>query len=577
MIRGKTIGSILNKLVLVIAVTAAATASSGCVVAKSPGDRIDDVFAEFDRPDHPGAAALVTQDGDVVYRKVFGQANLEHGIPITPSTVFDVASVSKQFTGMAIAMMVESGQIALDDDIREYLPELPDFGHTITIGHLVHHTSGLRDWPGMLALAGWQMGDVISFEQILRTVSNQRELNFTPGSENRYSNTGYNVLAALVERVSGQSFREWTTENIFDPLDMSDTHFQDNPNQIIVNRAQGYGNFGDGFRNIPNNLTALGSSSLYTTLDDVAKWVMNFDDGRVGGAKVIERMRQRGTLNDGEKISYAFGQSAGQHKGIDFWIHTGVWAGFGSIVVRFPEQRLAVVVLSNRRGIASRATALAIADHYLGDVQDTDDLEGANAGSSASPGIVLSAEDLDEYVGDYRLGAGWVVSISRDGNTLMTQATREDRFPMRAVSEQEFFIEAYGASMTFQRNDEGEVDRLLYRDIEAPRVASLGQLAEDLTDYEGVFYSAELDTAYTLSVEDGVLLAQHRRHRNIELSRLLPDEFLSDSWFFSVVEFDRDPYGDVLGFRVSQLRSRNIRFTKIDEVERPGGGAPGHE
>ena len=301
---------------LTVALTACVASPVTAVQTGSQADaRVDELFTAFDRPDSPGAAVLVVRDSEVVYRKGFGQANLEHGVSITPSTVFDIASMSKQFAGMSIAMLVEAGRIDLEDDIRTYLPDLPDFGHTITVDHLLHHTSGIRDWPGTLAVAGWRMDDVISFEQILTMARNQQDLNFTPGAEYSYSNTGYNILAALVAQVSGQTFREWTHANLFQPLGMADTHFHDNHAEIVENRARGYARNADGFQNLPNGLTALGSSSLYTTIDDLAKWIFNFDAGRVGGLSVIERMQQRGVLNDGEEIRYAFGQSVGEYRG----------------------------------------------------------------------------------------------------------------------------------------------------------------------------------------------------------------------------------------------------------------------
>ena len=522
--------------------------------------RVDELFAEIDRTGSPGAAVLVVQDGEVMYRKGFGQANLEHGIPITPSTVFDIASMSKQFAGMSVAMLVEQGRLNLEDDVRTYLPDLPDFGQTVTIDHLVHHTSGIRDWPGTLAVAGWRMDDVISFEQILTMARNQQDLNFTPGAEYSYSNTGYNILAATVAKVSGRSFREWTDANIFQPLGMTDTHFHDNHAEMVRNRARGYARAEEAFQNVPNGLTALGSSSLYTTIDDLAKWVMNFDDGGIGGMSVIERMQQRGELNDGERISYAFGQSIGLYRGLDFWSHTGSWAGFRTILLRFPEQRFAVVILSNLGSYNPGDEARAIADIYLDDLLEPRVQDGDAAGADGGPAVSVGVDLLDEYTGIYRLGPGWLVTITRDGEALMAQATAEARFPMRAVSEKEFFVEAYGASMTFGRGGAGDVDHLAYRDIHAPRIESQSYPARDLNDYLGEFYSEELDTSYWLSVRDGTLVAHHRRHGDIELLPLVRDEFRGNQWFVPSLEFDRDERDRVIAFRITQGRSRNMRF-----------------
>lgn len=330
-------------------------------------EQVDARFEYLNASDSPGVAVVVLREGQVLLGKGYGSANLEHQIPITPSTVFDIASVSKQFTGLAVSMLVEEGRLSLEDDVRAYIPELSDFGHTVTIDHLVHHTSGFRDWPGTLGVAGWRMDDVISFDQILTFAFNQEDLNFVPGAEYTYSNTGYNLLAEVVARVTGQSFREWTWENIFEPLGMADTHFHDDHTEVVPNRAYGYGRGPDGkWQAVPNGLTALGSSSLYTTVEDLAKWVMNFDEPRVGGRSVIDRMKTRGVLNDGSHIQYAFGVNIGEYRGLPTVSHGGSWAAFRTALLHFPDQEFGVVVLANHTPFDPTSAAFRIADLYLG-------------------------------------------------------------------------------------------------------------------------------------------------------------------------------------------------------------------
>ena len=549
--------------------TAALTAWAASPASAAQADpraavQVDELFAEFDRPDSPGAAVLVVRDQEVVYRNGFGQANLEHGVPITPATVFDIASLSKQFTGMSVAMLVEAGRIDLDADVRTYLPDLPDFGQTVTVDHLVHHTSGLRDWPGTLAVAGWRMGDVISFGQILNMARHQRDLNFAPGAEYSYSNTGYNILAALVAEASGRSFREWTEANIFGPLGMADTHFHDDHAEVAANGARGYLRAGDDFRYVANGLTAMGSSSLHTTVDDLAKWMMNFDDGRVGGTAVIRRMEQPGVLNDGRRIAYAFGQSVGEYRGLETWSHTGAWAGFQTVLLRFPEQQFGVVILSNSAEYDPSPVAHAVADIYLDDSLEPRPTYRAAVGAEGRPAVVVPGHLLDEYTGVYRLGPGWLVTISRNGQALWAQATAEPRFPMRAVSQEEFFVDAYGASMTFGRSAKGTVEHLTYGNIRAPRIEAAANSTGELHDYVGEFHSEELDTGYKVAVEDGTLVARHRRHGDIRLTRLAGDEFRGSQWFVPVLEFDRNERGEVVGFRITQERSRNMRFERRD-------------
>lgn len=443
----------------------------------------DAIFANFG-DDTPGAAVAVVRDGEIVFRAGYGMANLGHGIRIGPETVFDVASVSKQFAGMAVAMLVEAGEIDLDAPVRTYLDEIPDFGVPLTVRHLVHHVSGIRDWPATLAVAGWRMDDVISFDQILRMAWSQRELNFPPGAEYSYSNTGYNLLAEVVTRVTGGSFREWTGEHIFGPLAMTSTHFQDNHAEIVPDKAQGYAGSRDFFA-APNGLTALGSSSLHSSVDDIARWLINFDTHRVGGTAVVERMRTRGVLNSGDTIAYAYGLSRGEYRGRETWAHSGSWAGFRTYVVHFPELRAGVVVLSNSGVYNPSRASYRVADLFLEDAL------------GPRPAPEAPARNQDD--------------------------TTEEPTPT----------------------------------------------AVELEAYTGIWVSDELDTRYTLSVQDGRLVAEHRRHGTIRLTASGPDRFRSDQWFFQPVRFVRDGRGAVVEMLVGAGRARNLKFRHVERAPAP--------
>ena len=269
-------------------------------------DSVDALFAQWNDAASPGVALGIVHRGRAVYRQGYGMANLEQGVPITPATVFDIASVSKQFCAFAILLLADDGHLSLDDDIRIHLQDMPDFG--ITIRHLVHHTSGLRDWPGTLAIGGYSMEDVISFEEILTMARHQQALNFSPGTAYSYSNTGYNLLAEIVSRRSGQTFRAYTDAAIFRPLGMVHTHFRDDYEEIVPNRAYAYAPSETGYSRIGNNLTVLGSSSLFSSVDDLARWTISLSERRLGSGAVHEQMSERGVLNTGDQIAYAFGQ-----------------------------------------------------------------------------------------------------------------------------------------------------------------------------------------------------------------------------------------------------------------------------
>ena len=341
--------ALATSFVLALAGCGSATqASPATAVTDGPSHPgVDAVFADLDR-DGPGAAVGVLLAGEIVHRAGYGVAHLDHGVPITPGTVFDIASISKQFGAMAALLLEADGRLDLDEDVRAYVPELPDFGVRITPRHLIHHTSGIRDWVHVMSLAGLERSDVISFDRILRMLFEQQAVNFDPGAEYAYSNTGYNLLARVIEAQSGMSFREFTRQRIFEPLGMSRTHFSDDHLEVVAGRAESYSPDGDaGFVRQPNQLTALASSSLNTTIDDFILWMRNYETGEVGGEEVVKTMVEQGVLNGGETLAYAHGLTIGEYRGLPNFGHGGSWAGYRTNFVRFPEQDLSIAVFCN--------------------------------------------------------------------------------------------------------------------------------------------------------------------------------------------------------------------------------------
>jgi hypothetical protein len=404
------------------------------------------------------------------------------------------------------------------------------------------------------------MEDVISFDQILNMAYHQQALNFKPGDQYVYSNTGYNMLAEVVKRVSGKSFREWTDENIFRPLAMTNSHFQDDHTEIVPGMAYGYAADGKGgYRTTKNSLTALGSSSLYTTVDDLAKWVINLDDMKVGGENVIRAMAERGRLNGGERIAYGYGLSNGEYKGLKTLGHSGGWASFQTFLLHFPEQHFSVVVLANHSPSNPSLASYQIADLYLASELKADPGEAEKTEAAA---IEVPEKVLDTYLGAYRLGPGWYVTIDKNPQGLTAYATNEQVVPMVARSEGLFWVEAYGSTIAFGKDNAGNVTHFKYRGMTCPKVGNFKQLtAEELKVYEGQYYSSELNTSYVIQVEEGKLVARHPRHGTISLTQSWSNDFVGP-WFMGSVEFATGSRGEVTGFSVTQNRSRNQKFEK---------------
>lgn len=437
---------------------------------------VDAIFADLDRTDGPGAAVGVLLNGEVVHRAGYGIANMDYGIPITPQTVFDIASISKQFGAMSALLLESEGRLDLDADVRSYVEQVPDFGPTITPRQLVHHTSGVRDWPHAMLMGGVTYTDVISFEKILRMLYQQEDLDFPPGSEYSYSNTGYNLLARVIEVQSGQSFREYTDERIFQPLGMANTHFSDDYLEIVPNRAESYAPDGeDGHRRVINQLTALASSSLNTTIDDFLLWMQNYETGTVGGSAMIERMFETGVLNDGEVIDYAHGLRVTDYRGLSTYGHGGSWAGFRTNFLAFPDQNLSIIVFCNVSDCDPAGRAQRVAEVFLED-QMGPRPEG-NAGFDEPTPPTLTEAQLRAYAGTYRspeLDSTYEIVV-QDGS-LVARHWRNADATLTPAGDDEFRGDtSWMPVVRFLRGSGGRVDRLT---ITGSRVRNLVFLRE---------------------------------------------------------------------------------------------------
>ena len=329
--------------------------------------KVDKLFAPWDKSDTPGCALAIIEEGKILYERGYGMANLEHDIPITPQTVFYVGSISKQFVAMCVALLAKQEKISVEHDIRKYVPELQDFGTPITISHLIHHTSGLRDYLTLLNIAGVNFG---FFHQpdVLELLSRQKELNFKPGDEYLYSNSGYFLLGVIVERVSGRSLREFAENNIFKPLGMKNSHFQDDYKMIIKNRATGYLLGGAGrYKNFVTTYDCVGAGGLFTSVEDLFLWEQNFYNARVGGKDIIDQMHTRGKLNNGKKLDYAYALKITCYKGLNMVENDGTLGGYRSAITRFPEHNFSVICLSNLSSFNPIIKARQVADIYLAD------------------------------------------------------------------------------------------------------------------------------------------------------------------------------------------------------------------
>lgn len=527
----------------------------------------DKLIAEMIKTGSAGATVAVAKADKILFSKGYGSANPEYDIPNTNNTIFHVASVSKQFTAFAIAMLADQGKISLGDDIRKYLPELHDFGHKITIKQLVHHTSGLRDQWNLLALAGWRLDDVITRNQVLRLMSYQEELNFKPGDEMSYCNTGYTLMGEIVSRVSGKSFGEWCSENIFKPLEMNHTLFYDDHEKIVKNRAYSFEDSPEGLKKSVLSYANAGATSLFTTAEDLTKWSNNFYTMRVGNANVMKQMEERAVLNKGDTLSYAFGQSISKYKGVKAISHSGGDAGYRSFLIRFPDQKYSIVVLSNLGSFDPGGLAYKIADIYMKEYLK-DDSKKPDEKPPAPGGVKVSEVLLKSYEGQYQLRPEMIVTIKLEKEKLIAQATGQPPVNLVPSSDSEFFLEGLGMKIVFNKTHDNSVNQFTFyrggQTLIASRMKPFDVKTINLKAYIGTYYSPELQTSYTLMLKGDTLTANHIRHEPATMTPTGRDLFSTEAWFMSMIEFVRNAKSEITGLKVSSGRVKNVRFVKKD-------------
>jgi len=527
---------------------------------------VDKVFAAWNKSTVPGCAVGALRDGQWLYSHGYGMADLEHGVPITPKTVFHIASVSKQFTAFAIYLLAQEGKLALDDDIRKYLPELHDFGKTITIRHLIHHTSGLRDQWVLLAMAGWRLEDVITESDILRLVWRQKELNFAPGDKELYSNTGYTLLGLIVKRVSGQSLREFAQKRIFKPLGMEHTHFHDEYGELVNARAYSYERQGEAaYRYIALSYSNVGATSLFTTVEDLALWDENFYTGRIGGKDLLAQMQIKGKLNDGREIGYASALVIGSYKGLKTVEHGGGDAGFRTDLLRFPDQHFSVITLCNAAESNPGGLARQVADIFL--AANIVEIPSKPVVVPHPAEITIDPQKFDAYAGHYELEGGPSVSFWREGSQFFGKAMGQPSAPVFPFSESGFFSKVVDAQVTFDRPDgSGKAQaftlRLDGRDMRAKRIEPVQLTSEQLQAYAGTFYSDELNTLYVLTVRGGKLFLSYPRDE-FEIMPRPGDAFLApfpiENLEYTCVDAKR-----CNSFTLSSGRVQNLRFDRVE-------------
>ncbi len=535
-------------------------------------ERVEELLADFDQST-PGVVIGVVHDGELVFSAAAGMADLRFGVPVETTTRINIGSTAKQFTGLALALLHVRGELSLDDDVRKYVPELPQFEHTVTLRHLLSHTSGYREFLNAEALAGVRIekGDWMDREAVIATVQRQTELQNRPGDEWNYNNTGFGLLAEVVTRVTGRPYQDWVREEIFEPLGMHDTLFRLSPDEVVTNASTGYikndGRYLEG-RDIGG---ALGAGGVYTTVADMARWMVHLGSFELGGEAAQELMTTPFELNDGESSGYGLGLSIDEFRGLDRWQHGGGDIGHLSVFGYLPELDAGYMIFANHSGIDADFIH-GVAEAFFGE-----HLAPREAANDEEPDPAVFTEDneftdelFDRYAGRYELEVmpGFIMRFFRDDDRYMIQATGQPAFEITPVSSNTFTQDQVGARFVFHVEDDGGVHELtLHQNGEHRGVRVEEEVTEGraLSEYVGLYMSRELETFYTIAVNDsGQLELGHRRFKPVTLHHAADDRF-NGSFPVVSVEFVRDEDGNVRELKAGNVRARNIVFERVVE------------
>jgi CubicO group peptidase (beta-lactamase class C family) len=512
--------------------------------------KVDQVFAAFDEPDSPGCALGVVRDSEFIYKKGYGTASLELGVPITPESVFYMGSVSKQFTAASVVLAAEQGYLSLDDDVRKYVPEIPSYGKTITLREMLHHTSGFRDILGLLLLAGRNFEDIHPTPELLDLLSRQKALNYQPGEEFLYSNTNFFLMSVVIHRATHKTLTEFADENIFKPLGMTHTRFYEDRSVVVPGRIPAYEpRPGGGFRiDWSTNFEKVGDGGLLSSVDDLLLWDRNFYDNKLGKGTLLKEMQTQGVLNNGKQIEYALGLFISTYRGLPIVEHGGALFGYRTELLRFPQQKFSVITLCNLGTSSPRSLADKVADIYL---------EGQLAPNR--PANVAAQVDPQPFAGQYRNAESHsVLEVSAKDGDLMVYGMHFK--PVDATH----FAAAEGLDVAFDTISGNPKRFTLTSANSAPqafeKIQAVKPSAQDLAQYTGEYKSSELQATYRFAVKDGKLTLATNWQEPATLDPSVRDEFQGP--FGAAVVFRRDAAGHVTGCDLFAGRVRNIAFKK---------------
>ena len=531
---------------------------------------IDSIFSEWNKPNTPGCALGIIKDGELIYAKGYGLANMEYDLPNSASSVFRIGSTSKQFTAACIVLLAEQEKLNLENTLDRYFPDFPEYAESITVRHLLNHTSGIRDYLTVAYLKGFGDNDYYEDSDVMKWLVNQNDLNFKPGEEFLYSNSGYWLLGQIVNKVAGVSMADFAQKEIFEPLGMTNTHFHNDHTRIVKNRASGYIPIDDeSYRISMTTLDMIGDGGIFTNIADIKKWDDAYYNSNVLSKEFWNMMTVQGALNNGDKIDYASGLFISNYKGLKTISHGGAFVGFRAELIRFPEQRLSVAIFSNRGDANPTRMAYQVADLFIKGNFANDEVEGQDKKRNKKRDFVhLKSDELENFTGHYWNDSG---SYSRNiyikNDTLRYSRSEMNESDLIPISKNEFKMINVGGDVLvkFDENRQGNRTMSFIANGGNPEISTEYKpnvyTDEELVDFAGVYHSKELGVNYTLELEDDFLMLYINETKTSPLKSIMVNRFLNDE--YGIFQFNTDGEGKVSGFRLAAGRVKNLIFEKL--------------
>ncbi|MGB3343122.1 MAG: serine hydrolase domain-containing protein [Aequorivita sp.] len=509
---------------------------------------------------NPGCQLSVSKNGKLIYSNAVGMADLEHNIPLTTNSILEAGSVSKQFTAAAILLLEQQGKLSLDDDVRKYIPELPDYGTPIKLHHMLHHTSGLRDWGVISAYTGWPRGTKFySNDDALEIISRQKGLNNKPGDEFIYSNSNYNLFAIIVERVSGLTLADFTKKYIFEPAEMTHTQWRDDPNKIVPNRAFAYSHTKNGYKTDMPNEYVYGNGGLLTTTEDLLKWNHFYLEGKLGNPSLLLKQTHTEPLNDTKKNEYAAGLYIKKASGWDNISHGGTAGGYRSYLEVYPQLNISIAVLSNTSQFSANVVSSSVAKIFMPDISSK---EKVTKNPKQDSFVVLPEEKLNSYVGTYKWDTKFVLFdlTVKDKGLLL-----KNKILFKPVSENKFiaknsFLEIYGDKGIYVNYS--SIDTIHFTKLPSTNLIGKKLLEKEVRVFEGKYFSEEANSDVSIYQKNDILMIRLNPNVAYTLTPSYKDTFVVENTD-TELRIIRDSYNEIKSFTLSSERAKNVEFKKI--------------